>query len=131
MVALILALAATPTFTKDVAPILYKNCVECHRATGMAPMSLTTYDDARPWARAVKQKVVAREMPPWGADPAIGTFSNDPSLKQSEIDTIVAWGRSGELFGYDATTEILYLTSESPGNGEANGVIARSDRRDG
>jgi hypothetical protein len=87
--------AATPTFNKDVAPILYKNCVECHRATGMAPMSLMTYDDARPWARAVKQKVVAREMPPWGADPVIGKFANDPSLKQSDVDTIVAWVDGG------------------------------------
>jgi hypothetical protein len=95
VITLVSALAAVPTFTKDVAPILYKNCVECHRATGMAPMSLTTYDDARPWARAVKQKVVAREMPPWGADPAIGTFANDPSLKPSEIDTIVAWVDGG------------------------------------
>jgi hypothetical protein len=65
------AYAAPPTFTKDVAPILFKSCVECHRPTGMAPMSLMTFDDARPWARAVKQKVVAREMPPWGADPTV------------------------------------------------------------
>ncbi len=60
-----------PTFTKDVAPILFKNCVECHRPTAMAPMSLMTYEDARPWARAIKQKVVARQMPPWGADPTV------------------------------------------------------------
>src|SRR5713226_9283026 len=85
------AAAATPTFAKDVAPILYKNCVECHRPNAMAPMSLVTYDDARPWARAVKQKVVAREMPPWGADPTVAKYSNDVSLKQSDIDTIVAW----------------------------------------
>src|SRR5262245_14951614 len=81
------ASAASPTFARDVAPILYKNCVECHRPNAMAPMSLLTYDDARPWARAVKQKVVAREMPPWGADPAIGRFANDPSLTQVEIET--------------------------------------------
>src|SRR5947207_976114 len=89
------ATAATPTFAKDVAPILYRNCVECHRPNAMAPMALITYDDARPWARAVKQKVVAREMPPWGADPAIGKFSNDVSLKQAEIDTIAAWVDAG------------------------------------
>ncbi len=63
------AWAAGPTFSKDVAPILYKSCVECHRAGAMAPMSLMTYEDARPWARAIKTKVVKREMPPWGADP--------------------------------------------------------------
>ena len=61
----------------------------------MAPMSLMTYDDARPWARAMKTKVVKREMPPWGADPAIGKFANDVSLKQSEIDTIAAWVDGG------------------------------------
>ena len=89
------ALAAAPTFSKDVAPILYKNCVECHRPTAMAPMSLLTFDDARPWARAIKQKVVRREMPPWGADPAVGKFSNDISLKQADIDTIAAWADAG------------------------------------
>jgi mono/diheme cytochrome c family protein len=99
LVAPALAAAAPPTFSKDVAPILYKNCVECHRPNAMAPMSLVTYEDARPWARAVKQKVVAREMPPWGADPAIGTFANDPSLKQAEIDIISAWVDGGAPMG--------------------------------
>ena len=93
------AYAAAPTFAKDVAPILYKSCVECHRPNAMAPMSLLTYEDARPWARAVKQKVVAREMPPWGADPTVGKYANDPSLKQSEIDTIVAWVDGGAQLG--------------------------------
>ena len=94
--------AAPPTFTKDVAPILYKSCVECHRPDAMAPMPLITYEDARPWARAVKQKVMKREMPPWGADPAIGKFSNDVSLKQSEIDTIAAWVDAGAPQGNPA-----------------------------
>src|SRR5260370_42317459 len=94
--------AAPPTFTKDVAPILYKSCVECHRPDAMAPMPLITYEDARPWARAVKQKVMKREMPPWGADPAIGKFSNDVSLKQSEIDTIAAWVDAGAPQGRPA-----------------------------
>src|SRR5215475_13628067 len=71
-----------PTFSKDVAPIFYKNCAECHRPTMFAPMSLMTYDDARPWARSIKQKVVARQMPPWGADPQYGHFKNDPRLSQ-------------------------------------------------
>jgi hypothetical protein len=93
------AFAGGPTFSKDVAPILYKNCVECHRPTAMAPMSLLTYEDARPWARAIKQKVVARQMPPWGADPAIGKFSNDVSLKQADIETIVAWVDGGAAEG--------------------------------
>src|SRR5215467_7910912 len=90
-----LAAAAPPTFSKDVAPILYKSCVECHRPGAIAPMSLITYDDARPWARSVKQKAVAREMPPWGADPHIGKFANDPSLSDAQIATIAAWVDGG------------------------------------
>ena len=95
--------ADTPvTFTKDVAPILYKSCVECHRPTMFAPMSLLTYDEARPYARSIKQRVVARVMPPWGADPAHGTFKNDPRLSQAEIDTIAAWVDGGAVKGNDA-----------------------------
>jgi hypothetical protein len=90
-----------PTFSKDIAPIFYKHCVECHRPTMFAPMSLLTFEDARPWARSIKQKVVAREMPPWGADPAIGHFRNDPRLSQIEIDTIMAWVDSGAPKGND------------------------------
>ena len=92
------ALAAdtpAPTFAKDVAPIFYKSCVECHRPTMFAPMSLVTYDDARPWARSIKQRVVARAMPPWGADAPHGVFKNDPSLTDDEIDTIARWVDGG------------------------------------
>src|SRR6186997_3570005 len=77
---------ASVTFTKDVAPILYKSCVECHRPTMFAPMSLMTFEDARPWARAIRQRVTARTMPPWGADPAHGTFKNDPRLADRDIE---------------------------------------------
>jgi len=91
--------AEAPTFAKDVAPILYKICVECHRPTAMAPMSLLTYEDARPWARAIKQKLTRREMPPWGADPAIGKFANDVSLSTSQIATIAAWADAGAPLG--------------------------------
>src|SRR5215204_7490170 len=91
MVAAPPAWAAGPTFSKDVAPILYKSCVECHRAGAMAPMSLVTYEDARPWARAIKTKVVKREMPPWGADMSQTLpMRNDISLSQKEIETIAA-----------------------------------------
>jgi mono/diheme cytochrome c family protein len=90
------------TFTKDVAPIVYKSCAECHRPTMFAPMSLMTYDDARPYARAIKAKVVARQMPPWGADPAHGTFKNDPRLSEKDIQTIVAWVDAGAPKGDDA-----------------------------
>jgi hypothetical protein len=94
--------AAAPTFSKDVAPILYAKCVECHRTGAIAPMSLMTYDDARPWARAIKQKVVAREMPPWGADPHVGKFANDPSLSDAQIATVAAWVDAGAPEGNHA-----------------------------
>ena len=96
------AAEGTPTFTKDVAPILFENCVACHRPNHLAPMSLMTYDDARPWARAVKTKVLAREMPPWGADSSIRAYKNDASLTQAEIDTIAAWVDGGAPRGNDA-----------------------------
>ena len=65
--------AAEPvTFSRDIAPILQENCQMCHRPGEAAPMSLLTYDEARPWAKSIRQKVAARQMPPWHADPAIG-----------------------------------------------------------
>src|ERR1041384_3457650 len=84
-----------PTFTKDVAPIFYQHCAECHRPTMYAPMSLLTYEDARPYARSIKQRVGARAMPPWGADAPHGVFRNDPSLTDEEIATISAWVDAG------------------------------------
>jgi mono/diheme cytochrome c family protein len=83
------------TFTKDVAPLLYSNCAECHRPTGIAPMALITYKDVRPWAKSIKQRVAERSMPPWFADPNHGEFSNNPSLAQKDIDAIVAWVDAG------------------------------------
>jgi hypothetical protein len=94
--------ADAPTYSRDVAPILYEKCADCHRPGAMAPMSLMTYEDARPWARAVKTKVARREMPPWGADPEVGRFRNDPSLTQQQIDTIVAWVDGGAPEGNKA-----------------------------
>jgi hypothetical protein len=85
------ASAQTPTFTKDVAPIFYKSCIECHRPTMFAPMSLTTYEDARPVVRAIRQRVTDRTMPPWGSQMPHGTFRNDPRLTDQEVQTIVAW----------------------------------------
>src|SRR5499433_3312945 len=86
--------AGAVTFNKDVLPILQRNCQTCHRPNNIAPMSLLTYESARPWAKAMKAAVVTRKMPPWSADPQYGHYSNDPSLKQSEIDTIVKWADS-------------------------------------
>ncbi|HUE87003.1 MAG TPA: hypothetical protein VMO26_13085 [Vicinamibacterales bacterium] len=92
---------ATVTYTMDVAPILYASCTECHRPAMAAPMSLMSYEDVRPWARAIKQRVVTREMPPWSADAPHGMFRNDPSLSQKDIDTISAWVDAGAPKGDD------------------------------
>src|ERR1043166_8595119 len=89
------AASAAPTFTKDIAPIFYDRCVTCHRAGEVAPMSLLTYDDVRPWAKAIKRKVESREMPPWGADPRFGTFKDDQSLTAAQIRTIAEWVDAG------------------------------------
>ena len=83
------------TYDRDVAPILYKNCVVCHRENNIAPMSLMTYKDARLWAPAIREAVVQRKMPPWHADPKIGDFINDPRLTEEDIKTIDAWVRTG------------------------------------
>ena len=93
--------APAVTFSKDVAPILQKACQNCHRPGAIAPMSLLTYQDARPWARSIKQKVTAREMPPWYIDRHVGItkFKDDPSLSEAEIATIVAWVDQGAPAG--------------------------------
>jgi hypothetical protein len=83
------------TFTRDIAPILQERCQICHRPGEAAPFSLLTYQDARPWAKAIKSAVLTRKMPPWFADPHVGKFSNDASLRQNEIDTMVQWVDAG------------------------------------
>jgi hypothetical protein len=89
------------TFTKDVAPIFAEHCQICHRANTFAPMSLVTYQDARPWAKSIKAKVAAREMPPWFIDKNVGIqhFSNDVSLSDQDIATIVKWVDNGAVEG--------------------------------
>ena len=89
------------TFTKDVAPILQEKCVQCHRPGEMAPMSLRTFQEVRPWARSIKNKVSKREMPPWFIDRNIGIqmFKNDASLTDAQIATIVKWVDAGAQEG--------------------------------
>jgi hypothetical protein len=86
---------AAVTFNKDIAPIFNKACVECHRAGEIAPFGLTTFKEARPWGRSIREKVVSREMPPWHADPRHGEFVNDRRLTQKEVDAVVAWVDQG------------------------------------
>ena len=90
-----------PTFTKDVAPIFQAKCEACHRPDSIAPMSLVTYDDARPWARSIKSRVATRQMPPWHIDKSVGLqkFQNDRSLDDNQIDTIVRWVDGGAAKG--------------------------------
>jgi mono/diheme cytochrome c family protein len=92
------------TFSRDVAPILQQHCQECHRPGMMAPMSLLTYKDVRPWARSIKTKVANREMPPWFIDKHVGIqkFKNDPSLSDAELDAIVKWVDAGAPEGNPA-----------------------------
>jgi len=87
------------TFNKDVLPILQNNCQTCHRPGGIAPMSLLTYESARPWAKAIKTAVVTRQMPPWFADPHVGEFRNAPKLTAADIRTITNWADSGAREG--------------------------------
>ena len=91
--------AQAPRFYKDVLPILQKNCQSCHRPGQIAPMALLTYEHARPWARSIKAKVLAREMPPWFADPAYNEFANDRRLGDRDLRTIVDWVDGGAVAG--------------------------------
>src|SRR6266852_2728035 len=92
-------LSSSVTISKDVLPILQKNCQVCHRPGQVAPMSLISYKDTRPWAKAIKAAVILKKMPPWFADPKYGHFMNDRSLKQTEIDTLAKWADTGVAEG--------------------------------
>ena len=86
---------AAMTYSKNVAPIFNRACAQCHQPNDIAPFSVLSYKDVRPWAKSIREKVVNREMPPWHADPHYGNFSNEMKLTQAEIDTIVAWVDGG------------------------------------
>jgi len=89
------------TFAKDIAPIFQEKCQECHRAGSMAPMSLVTYEETRPWAKSIRQRVISRQMPPWHIDKTVGVqhFKNDMSLTDEQISAIVRWVDSGAPLG--------------------------------
>lgn len=91
--------AAEVTYTRDVAPILFKHCTGCHHDKDIAPMSLMSYKETRPWAAAIREAVLGKRMPPWKADPHYGKWANDFSLKPAEIQTIKAWVDGGKLEG--------------------------------
>jgi mono/diheme cytochrome c family protein len=89
--------AAPVTFSKDIAPIFQAKCQECHQPNSIAPMSLISYQETRPWARAIKDRVARKQMPPWHIDQSVGVtqFKNDMSLSEAQIDTIVRWVDAG------------------------------------
>jgi hypothetical protein len=93
--------SAPPTFAKDIAPILQAKCQDCHRKGSMAPMSLITYEETRPWAKSIRDRVVARQMPPWHIDKNVGVqkFKNDMSLSDEQISTIARWVEAGSPLG--------------------------------
>jgi len=97
----VLAADGPVTFSKDIAPIFQAKCQECHQPNSIAPMSLVTFQDARPWVRSIKERVSTRQMPPWHIDKGVGVqqFKNDMSLSDEQIDTIVRWVDGGSLQG--------------------------------
>jgi len=94
--------AAVPTFSKDVAPILFKKCTQCHRPGEIAPMSLLTYEDARPYAESIVDELTEGAMPPWHADPNVGHFKNDRSLSAADKATLLNWAKNGAPRGNPA-----------------------------
>ena len=89
------------TWAKEISRIVYQRCVGCHREGGRAPMSLVTYDEARPWAKAIREEVLERRMPPWGAVKGFGEFQNDASLSEREIEFLANWVEGGAPNGDD------------------------------
>jgi hypothetical protein len=87
------------TFNKDIAPIFYAKCADCHRPGEAGTFSVLSFKDARPWARSIKEKVVTREMPPWHADPHVGKWANDRRLTAEQVEKIAAWVDQGAVEG--------------------------------
>jgi hypothetical protein len=119
---------AVPTFTKDVAPILFAQCTSCHRPGQIAPMSLLTYEQARPWARSIREQVTRRAMPPWHADAPHGTFENERHLTDAERDTLVHWADGGAPQG-DPSTTIRPAVGRSSTEQHGRGLRTRQPER--
>src|SRR5260370_22836596 len=97
----------TPSFYKDVVPILQDHCQSCHRPGEVAPMPLVTYEQTRPWAGAMAHAVEMKMMPPWFADPRYGHFADDISLTEQQIATISPWAGAGAPTGRERDTPAL------------------------
>ena len=122
-----LAAASPVTFTKDVAPILYQRCAECHRPGQTAPMPLLSFEQARPWAKAIREKVLEGAMPPWLAAPGHGKFENERRLPRREVETLVAWVDGGAMRGNDKDLPPLPKFEEGWTLGKPDAVIALPD----
>src|ERR1051325_7092820 len=114
---------ANITFPKDVAPILYDRCVQCHRPSSIAPMSLLDYKSARPWAKSIREAVLTRKMPPWFADPHYGHFSNDARLNARQMEIIKAWVDSGANEGNPKDLPPLPQFAEGWSSGKPDIII--------
>ena len=128
--------ARKPTFAKDIAPIFQSKCVSCHEPGSIAPMSLRTFEESRPWARSIKQRVQTRQMPPWHINRAVGVqkFKNDMSLTDEQVATVVAWVDGGAPQGNPADmpplkplTTSLYWQAERDGYGPPDIVVKTPD----
>ncbi len=125
------------TFSRDVAPIFQAKCQSCHEPGSIAPMALVTYQDARPWARSIRQRVVTRQMPPWHIDRSVGVqkFKNDMSLTDEQVDTIVAWvdqgapqGNPADLPPARAVSTTNYWQAEKDGYGPPDIVVKSGEQ---
>ena len=120
-----LAMAAkAPTFSKDVAPILYNRCLECHRPGEAGPMAFRTYQETRPWAKAIKQAVMTHNMPPWYADTTIDHFKNDRHLSDQEVATITKWVDAGAPEGKSSELPKLPVYTEGWAIGKPDLVLS-------
>ncbi len=115
--------AETVTFHKDIEPILQRNCQSCHRPGEAAPMSFMTYGETRPWAKAIKQAVATRKMPPWFADPTVGHFKNERRLNDSDIAKLTTWVDSGAKEGSSADAPQPVRFTEGWGIGKPDQIF--------
>ena len=116
-------MAQQVTFYRDVLPILQNRCQECHRAEQMAPMAFSTYQETRPWAKAIRQAVLTGKMPPWFADPCCGEFSNDRSLTADERETLARWADSGAPQGRESDAPPIKVWTEGWNISKPDAVI--------
>ena len=119
--------AATPTFNKDVAPIFFENCTSCHRPGEIAPMSLLTYKDARPWAKSIAAKVADGTMPPWHADPKYGTFVGARGLSVAHKETIAKWVAAGAPEGKAADLPAAPVYTDGWNIGTPDAVLSMQE----